>query len=394
MATNEQIIRMALSGIGVEATARELDLSVRWVRTLVARYRAEGEHAFQPRSKRPHTSPNATPTATREAIITTRNYLLGNGYDAGAESIAHQLHIHGHPAPSARTIHRILTAENAVTPQPHKRPRSSIRRFEAAQPNERWQGDFTHVRLANGTDCEVLNFIDDHSRFLVTIAAHTRVTGTIVTQQFAQACLDHGHPASTLTDNGMVFTSRFTQGKRATGKNGFEKYLHDHHIVQINGSPAHPQTQGKIERFHQTLKRRLNARPPAKTIEQLNTQLAEFQHYYNNERPHRALNRRTPAQAYNNLPKSSPETSDLKEVRTRQDRVDQDGKVSLRYAGRMRHLAVGRPHKGTRIHLALIDNHAWIADSKTGEILAEFIIDTTKGYQRKQKPPPASEPPK
>lgn len=169
------------------------------------------------------------------------------------------------------TIH-ILREANQVTDQPQKRPKSSLIRFEAAQPNKMWQSDFTHWRLADGTDTEILDYIDDYSRFLISIHAYRRVTGKLVVKQFTQACEEHGRPQSSLTDNGLVFTTRFTT--KDTGdpaaKNQFEKLLQDWDIKQINGSPNHPQTQGKIERFHRTLKLWLTTQPRAKTLAMLN----------------------------------------------------------------------------------------------------------------------------
>src|SRR5690606_19542136 len=145
---------------------------------------------------------------------------------------------------------------------PQKRPKNSLIRFEAALPNEMWQSDFTHWRLADGSDTEILDYIDDHSRFLISIRAYRRVTGRTVANQFTEACEEHGRPQSSLTDNGLVFTTRLTSShnKEQPAKNQFEKLLQEWDITQINGSPNHPQTQGKIERFHRTLKLWLQAR--------------------------------------------------------------------------------------------------------------------------------------
>ncbi len=136
------------------------------------------------------------------------------------------------------------------SPEPRKRPRSSWIRFEAAAPNELWQSDVTHWHLADGTEVEICSWLDDHSRYLLGCTAFGRVAGDDVVATFAAAGEEHGWPAATLTDNGAVYTSRFTGGR-----NGFEYLLAYLGIRQKNGAPGHPQTQGKIERFHQTLKR-------------------------------------------------------------------------------------------------------------------------------------------
>ena len=161
----------------------------------------------------------------------------------------------------------------------------------------------------------------------------------------------HGLPQSTLTDNGSVYTSRFTGGR-----NGFEYLLANLGIAQKNGHPNHPQTQGKIERFHQTLKRWLAAQPAAATLDDLQAQLDRFQRIYNQLRPHRALNRLTPAVAYAATPKARPATTigDPGHYRLRYDRTDNHGKMSIRRAGRMHHLGVGASNAQRRV-LAIVD---------------------------------------
>ena len=122
--------------------------------------------------------------------------------------------------PSTSTIRRILHAAGLVVPEPRKRPRSSWIRFEAAAPNELWQSDFTHWRLADGSEVEIISWLDDHSRYLLGCTAFRRVCGDDVVATFTAAGEAHGWPAATLTDNGAVYTSRFTGGR-----NGFEYLL-------------------------------------------------------------------------------------------------------------------------------------------------------------------------
>ncbi|MCP2369058.1 transposase, partial [Agromyces flavus] len=202
-----------------DAAAR-FGISRQWATTLANRYREGGDDALEPRSRKPRRSPTRTTEGTRQRILTLRTELARAGLDGGAESIRDRLTRTGEKAPSVSTIWRILRAEGVVTPQPQKRPRSSIIRFEAVQPNETWQSDFTHWPLADGTDVEIISWLDDHSRYLVRISAHARVTGPIVVATFTSAADMHGLPASTLTDNGMVYTTRFARG--GSGPNGFE----------------------------------------------------------------------------------------------------------------------------------------------------------------------------
>jgi transposase len=242
--TNKLIIQSIVqAGLSPAAAAERYGVSRRWVYELLRRYREGGDDALNAMSRRPRSNPRTTPEDIAERIRQLRQALTGQGLDSGAATIAWHLEKEKLTPPSLTTIHRILRQGGLVTDQPHKRPRSSWHRFEAAQPNETWQSDFTHWRLENRTEFEVLNFLDDHSRYLISCTPHPRVTGEIVLNQFLTAGNEHGFPASTLTDNGMVFTTRYSGGRG--GLNGFEKALQTLGIQQKNGSPNHPQTQGR-----------------------------------------------------------------------------------------------------------------------------------------------------
>ena len=181
----------------------------------------------------------------------------------------------------------------------------------------------------------------------------------------------------------MVYTTRLAGGRG--GRNAFEHQLHALGITQKNGSPSHPQTQGKIERFHQTLKRWLNGQPRAHTLKDLNKQLDKFRQIYNHESPHRALDRRTPAAAYAATPKAAPAGAKQGDHwRRRVDRVDKFGKLTLRHAGRLRHLGIGRAHAGTHVLMLIHDADVTISNATTGEIIRELTIDPTKNYQPRE----------
>jgi transposase InsO family protein len=215
------------------------------------------------RAHRRHLAPEVV-----DLIVRLRKELADAGLDAGPETIAWHLH-HRHGRQISRaTISRTLTRQGLVTPDPRKRPRSSYIRFQAAMPNQTWQSDFTHYRLAGGTGVEIISWLDDCTRFALHVTAHVRITTDIVTASFRKAAGQHGVPASTLTDNGMVYTVRFAGGQG--GRNTFEQELHNRHVVQKNSRPGHPTTCGKVERFQQTMKKWLTAQPdqPA-TIAQL-----------------------------------------------------------------------------------------------------------------------------
>lgn len=248
------ITAVAVKGRFHAAVAREYSISKGRVSKLVAHYRVEGDAAFEPRSRRPHTRPDATPLATVELIVDLRRRLATQGLDAGADTIGWHLEHHHGVAVSRATICRILKRHDLSEPAPAKKPRSSCIRFQTDQPNETWQADFTHHRLADGSDTEMLTWIDDHSRYALSVTAHRAVTGPVVVATFRAAIGTHGIPASALTDNGLVFTTRFAHGGR-TSRNGLENELVKIRVRQKNSRPNHPTTCGKVELFQQTMKR-------------------------------------------------------------------------------------------------------------------------------------------
>ena len=273
------ITAVIVEGRSQSEVARAYGVSQGWISRLVKRYRLEGESAFGPRSRRPDTSPTRLAQSTIDLIVELRNQQSSKGLDHGPHTLAWHLQHHHGLTVSTTTIHRHLKAAGLITPTPQKRPKSSYIRFAAQQPNERWQADFTHWWLADGTHVEVLNWLDDHARYALSITAHRRVTGPIVVTEFRKAIAVRGIPASTLTDNGMVFTTRFSGGKG--GRNHLEHELHRLGVLQINSTPGHPTTCGKIERFHQTLKKWLTAQPRATSIAVLQNQLDNFADIYN-----------------------------------------------------------------------------------------------------------------
>ena len=365
-------------GVSVGAVAKRFGVSRRWVHILLARYRQGGLDALAAKSTAPKTHPQAIGDEVKQEIIGLRIKLARQGLDNGAETIAWHLEKAGLAVPAASTIWRILGQAGLVTPQPKKKPKAYIQRFEAHQPNETWQSDFTHWQLEDGTDVEILNWLDDHSRYLLACIVFPRVTGASVIDTFAQAINSFGPPTQTLTDNGAVYTSRFTGGK-----NAFEYLLATLSIQQKNGSPGHPQTQGKIERFHQTLKKWLAHQPQPETIVALQHQLDAFRAIYNQQRPHRSLNGKTPEQAYQATIKATPtaSNSDNEHYRIRIDAIDKFGKLTLRRASRFHHLGVGIAHARKRVLIIIKDLEVTVTQQQTGEILGEYTIDPERNYQ-------------
>jgi transposase InsO family protein len=390
--------RLVITAVTVEKrpvseVARDYGVARSWIYALLERYRAEGEAAFEPRSRRPKSSPAAISDDVVGLIVRLRKELAGQGLDAGPHTICwHLRHQHG-VAVSAATVSRYLTRQGLVTPEPRKRPRSSYLRFEAELPNECWQSDFTHYRLTRpdgspGADTEIIGWLDDHSRLILRLTAHRRVTGAIVVASFRAAVAAYGAPASTLTDNGLVYTTRFAGGRG--GRNAFEHELARLRVRQKNGRPNHPQTQGKIERLWQTLHKWLAAQPgqPA-TSGQLQALLDAFTRYYNTRRPHRSLQHRaTPATAYAARPKATPgDRTASTHDRVRADIIDANGTVTLRHGGKLHHIGVGRTRTRTRVLLLVQDLHVRIINAATGELLRDLTLDPSRDYQPTGQPP-------
>jgi transposase InsO family protein len=378
------VTRLLITAVVVEkrpvpAVAARYGVSRSWLYELLARYRREGEAVFEPRTRRPRSNPQAIAAEVVDLIVELRQKLTATGLDAGPETIVWHLDHHHDVTVSRATVARYLTKAGLVVPEPQKRPKSSFIRFQAAMPNECWQADFTHYRLTRpdgrpGPDSEILSWLDDCSRYALRVTAHVRVTGPIVLAEFRRTVAQHGIPASTLTDTGMVFTTRLSGGKRGAGtRNGFEHELGKLGVLQKNSRPNHPTTCGKVERFQQTLKKWLRGQPDQPTsIAELQALLDRFVEEYHHRRPHRSLEHRaTPAAVYTSRPKATPgdrerDTHD----RVRHDRVDKAGKITLRYQGRLYSIGIGRTHARTHVIVLVQDLDIRIINAATGELSA------------------------
>jgi transposase InsO family protein len=384
------LARLVITAVKVEGrtkseVAREYGISRFWVQQLAKRFESEGATAYLPRSRRPHTSPHAVDVEVEDQIIRLRKTLTKKGLDAGAETIAAHLAAAGvQPVPAVSTIWRILSRRGFVAPQPQKRPRSSWKRFCADQPNERWQADITHWRLADNTEVEILNILDDHSRVCIASVTRRIIPGIQVWRIFASAISRWGLPAEVLTDNGAVFTGK----QRGEGRVTLEVQLGLRGVRISHSRPYHPQTCGKVERFHQTEKKWLAAQPRPATIAGLQHQLDRFTRYYNTIRPHRALGRRTPAQAWAARPKAVACGPVIPtHYRVRHDKIDTGGSVTVRHNSRLHHIGLGARLAGTPVTL-LIDNlHIRVIDRHTSQLIRELILDPTKDYQPRGLPP-------
>lgn len=295
----ETRLAMVLAGgcdaVSVTALCAELEISRQTYYRLRRRYLADGPAGLPPRSRRPHSCPGAVDAALELEIIRLRTDEGWPDPPRGAASIADELRRSGLACPAVSTIHRVLVRNGLVAPQPQKRPRASYTRFVYPDPNGCWQIDATRWELADGPgrgrEAWIMDALDDHSR--VVVAAHACPAPTTAAAQAAVCAGGQlwGLPARVLSDNGACFggvsrSGDFVDGLALLG------------VQAIHARPFHPQTCGKIERFHQTLKRWLRTQPRAGTLAQLQAQLDWFLEFYNHRRPHRALRGATPAEAW------------------------------------------------------------------------------------------------
>ena len=369
---------VVLEGRSYREVARAHGVSRSWVGKLLGRFREGGYGAIAPRSRAPRTVPHRTPAELEDEIVALRKELCDLGVDAGAQTIAYHLGLRRGQTPSISTIWRVLRRRGFVVPQPHKRPRSSWVRFEADLPNECWQSDVTHWRLGDGTEVEIVNFIDDHSRLAVASRVLRIATAPTVLQTFREAGTRWGFPAALLTDNGCVYTT-WHRG----GPNVMQTELLAMGIDYRHSRPYHPPTCGKVERFHQTMKAFLSKQDPAQEIAVLQAQVDRFVAYYNEVRPHRAVGRRPPIVAFEARDKARPSGPKIvvgAGVRVRRDRIDKHGRVTLRHRTKLHHLGIGAKHRGKRVTLLVHGLDVRVV-SLDGELLRHLTLDPSRDYQ-------------
>jgi len=360
---------------------REHPISRSWFCELLARYRRDGPAALEPRSHRPASCPHQVDQAVVEAIVELRQQLAAAGLDAGPQTILHNLSGRFPNPPSRVTVWRVLKRQGLITPEPHKRPKASFVRFEAELPNELWQTDATEWHLADSSKVEILNLIDDHSRLCLASVAVRTVKAADALQTFYSAVEEFGLPARFLSDNAAVFS-----GKSRRGRVALESELDRLGIQCVHSTPYHPQTCGKVERFHQTLKLFLARQAPAESLPHLQLQLDAFRTIYNQQRPHRALDGRTPFQAFSARLKASPSPAQSQlDYRIRRDRLDSGGRVTLRYLSRLRHFHVSYKHRRQEVILLVAGAHVRVL-AEDGALLRELTLDPSRDYQRSTSP--------
>ena len=366
MSVRRLIATVDTSTLNVSAFCREHGIGRDAFYAVRRRFEAEGEAGLVPRSRAPQRVANRTSAAVEDLIVEIRKELDGEGLDAGAETIAHWLALrHGTEfvVPSPSTIWRVLSRRGFIVADPSKRPGRRWQRFAADRANECWQADVTHWPLADGTDVEIINVLDDCSRLAVRADVVERATLPSTWDAIAHGAARYGWPERVLTDNGSVFGPTFHDNLATLG-------------VHLGHSrPYHPQTCGKVERFHQTQKKWLAARDPAATITELQAVVDAFVDYYNQQRPHRSLGRRTPQHVWDTTPRNGPADKPLGQPTVVHHNRVYDGVV---WAGRYR-ITIGAAHNDHDATVIITGSHGHVFID--GHLARDLTIDPARSNQ-------------
>lgn len=353
---------------------------------------AEGPAAaLEPRSRRPRTSPTAISDQAKQDAVDVRAALERSGLDHGPISVFDKMTTLGLQPPSIAALSRIFREKGVARLEPKKKPRAAYRRFVYPAPNACWQLDATQYVLAQGRSCVIFQLQDDHSRLAVASLVATGETSEAALTVVKNGIAARGVPQRLLTDNGMALnpSRRGWHGQLVTYVTGLG-------VQPITGRPGRPTTQGKNERFHQTLFRWLDKQPIAATIAELQHQVDQFDHIYNTQRPHQGLpGRLTPQQAWDATPVTDPPRPHptpteitIPEPATATPRpattaaaataptaghilkVRGGGSVKVKKTA----YQIGSNHAGTLVRTAINGNRIDFIDTLTGEVLAEHLL--------------------
>jgi transposase InsO family protein len=373
MGLRRLIVEADVSTVNVSAFCAEHGVSRWFFYDLRRRHARDGDVVLEPGSRAPHRVKNRTPGEVEDQVVRLRKDLIDAGLDAGPATIWDHL-VDGSvgSVPSEATVWRILHRRGLIVPEPKKAPKRAGRRFVAERANERWQIDSTHWTLAEDIGVEIINVIDDCTRVLICSAATLTCTTAGALDAITRGAEAWGWPEGVLSDNASVFHGR--AGDVRPG--GLSVALAALGIRAGRSRPYHPQTCGKVERFHRTLKLHLDSRPPAQNLDQLQAQLDAFAEIYNRQRRHRGIGRQIPADVFAATPKSGPADRALGAV-TRVYRYNTSG--GSVWAGRHYRISIGNRYDGHQATIVLTGLRAHVFVQ--GQLVRHLEIDPTRQNQ-------------
>lgn len=374
MSVRRLIVEVEVDGLNVAEFCRQHGVSRWFFYDLRGRFTTEGEEALESRSRIPKTVANRTPVWVEDLIIEHRKELQSKGLDAGPATIAFHLQTRGVEPPSEATIWRVLSRRGFVSPEPSKAPKHANRSFSAERANECWQIDDTPWCLADGTAVEIINLVDDCTRVLTASKAALACNTETAFAAFCDGAHTWGWPARFLSDNAQEFRHGLAAALRPLG------------IKAGHSRPYHPQTCGKVERLHQTLKKWLAAQPLASTLDELQNQLDQFQNIYNHQRPHRSLGRRFPAQVFAQTPQAGPADRPLGDPTTIHRVKVINGTCSI---GQRLIISVGAVHTGQTATIIITGTacHLFIEGNLIRQLTLNPNRRTQPLYNRPGQPP-------
>jgi len=370
------VFAAGFSSVPVTVLCAELGISRQTFYKYRRRWREEGPAGLVERSRAPKRSPQLMPAALEDEIVRLRKELP---LDNGAQTIAYALAGQGRwdPVPSVSAIHRALRRRGMVVPEPSKRPRSAVKRFAWPRPNDAWQIDATRWALVDDTVVWIMDIIDDCSRLLVASQACTGPTSEAAWKAFTTGCARWGAPARVMSDNGTCFTARFS---KLGGTAPFERDLAALGIRHILSSPGHPETCGKIERQHKTLKAWLARQDPARDLAELQKRLDGWTAFYN-QRPHSSLDGTAPLDAWHSAPPARPGPPLAPDPASGLRLVEARGAIG--WEGHI--IGIGQAHAGETVLVTARGDDLAVFDATSG-LIRRLTLDRTRHYQPTGRP--------
>lgn len=368
MEQRREFVRLAMmEGVNRRELCRRFEISPEIGYKWLARAGA-GDVELADRSRRPHASPGRSPSTTEAAVLAVRET-----HPAwGARKIKAWLEARGAAAPAVSTVHEILRRHGRIEPFPTS-PGKAWTRFEKDEPNELWQMDFKGwVKLSGGERCHPLTLLDDHSRFSPGLKACADQQGPTVKGHLEQAFRRHGLPKAFFVDNGPPWGE--ATGERWTR---LEVWLLKLGVRVLHSRPYHPQSRGKIERFHRSLAAEVFALRTFDSLAQVQRAFDQWRETYNHERPHQALDQACPISRYRVSPRAMPDQPPSPEY-DEQDivRTVSTTKAYVRFNGRL--WRVPKAFQGERLAIRPLDR-----DGSYGVFFASHRVATIDLTQTK-----------